>query len=489
MAANVQSMRWLTPIAVSRPRSPRFPPVAVVAPSDVLALVVAADFTTRLTGLAIAYGLAVMAVLAIAGSYRIGISPSLARDAGRLAGCAAVPALGAALLAPSSAPDMVRLGAFAAVGLVVARMASYRMLRLGRSRGWLVEPTLIVGAGRVGAEVGRVLQEHPEFGLLPVGYLDSFQDDGLPAPILGSVALLDAVLREYDVRRLLIAFGATREPDMVPIVRACERASVDVHVLPRFFELGVSSGRNVDDIWGLPFVWLRRSALRSNAWRVKRMFDVAVAATGLVITAPLLVVIALAVRLSSPGPIFFRQKRVGQRGRVVDVLKFRTMHVNFDSDTQWSAEGDARTTALGRLLRRTSLDELPQLINVLRGEMSLVGPRPERPYFVDRFRDEVAGYGDRHRVPVGLTGWAQVHGLRGDTSIEERARFDNNYIENWTLAGDILILLRTVGAVVRAAFSRSERGALDPGRHGSRTLDLRDDDLADVVTMEELSAS
>jgi lipopolysaccharide/colanic/teichoic acid biosynthesis glycosyltransferase len=183
----------------------------------------------------------------------------------------------------------------------------------------------------------------------------------------------------------------------------------------------------------------------------KRVLDVVVSGTILFLGAPVLAAVALAVKLSSPGPILFRQKRIGQDGREIEVLKFRTLRHNDQSDTQWSVIGDARLTSIGRFLRRSSLDELPQLWSVLRGEMSLVGPRPERPFFVRRFSADVTGYEDRHRLPVGLTGWAQVHGLRGDTSIAERARFDNHYIEHWSLWRDLVILGRTATEVVRSA--------------------------------------
>jgi lipopolysaccharide/colanic/teichoic acid biosynthesis glycosyltransferase len=159
------------------------------------------------------------------------------------------------------------------------------------------------------------------------------------------------------------------------------------------------------------------------------------------------------VRLSSPGPILFKQRRIGQRGEVFELLKFRTLSVNQDSDTTWSVSEDERRTAVGRLMRMLSIDELPQLVNVLRGEMSLVGPRPERPYFADQFRVAVPGYDDRHRVPAGMTGWAQVHGLRGDTSIKDRAVFDNHYVENWSLWRDLVILARTVETVVNGGGS------------------------------------
>jgi exopolysaccharide biosynthesis polyprenyl glycosylphosphotransferase len=323
-------------------------------------------------------------------------------------------------------------------------------------RGWLIESALIVGAGRVGVELARVLMEHPRYGLRPVGFVDDFgPGETLPIPLLGGVRQLDSVLEAYEIRRVLIAFGATREPDMVPIIRACDRASIDIHVLPRFFELGHGVGRDVDVVWGFPLRRLRRAALRPRGCYAKRTFDVVVAALLISLLLPLYAVAAVAVRLSGRGAILFRQKRVGSRGRVFEVLKFRTLPLNDDSDTRWSVTDDQRITAVGRILRRTCIDELPQLFNVLRGDMSIVGPRPERPFFVSRFTIEVPRYDDRHRMQVGLTGWAQIHGLRGDTSVAHRARFDNDYIENWSLWLDVVILARTAVEILRSCLRRS----------------------------------
>lgn len=399
----------------------------------------------------------VIGVLAVSGSYRQRITPSVFMDSGYVLACVAVPVVGLGLIVGGeSALDLLQAAALGAGFLLVARLICYAALRQLRKRGLMVENTLIIGAGHVGVQVAHILQEHSEYGLVPVGFLDGFDDSDLPLPILGDVRCLDQVLAEYDVRRVVIAFGATREPDMVPIVRACDRASVDIHVLPRFFELGFAAkGRDVDNIWGMPLLRLRRSALRSYAWRIKRAFDIVVAGAALVTVSPVYLTLAFLVKVSSPGPVYLRQVRIGQRGGPVEILKFRSMRVNSDSDTQWNVADDDRTTWIGRVMRRLSLDELPQLLNVVRGEMSLVGPRPERPFFVDRFKNEIPRYSDRHRVPVGLTGLAQIHGLRGDTPIDERATFDNQYIENWSLWWDVVILLRTVTAVIRHARHRA----------------------------------
>ena len=261
---------------------------------------------------------------------------------------------------------------------------------------------------------------------------------------------LDDVLGRLPVRRLVVAFGPTQEPELVAVLRTALERNAEVHVVPRFFEVGVApTGPDVDDVWGIPLHRVRRAGLRPAAIRAKRAFDVAVAAPLVVLLAPLLGVIALAVRLTSRGGVLFRQRRTGQYGRVIEVLKFRTLQVSDDSDTRWTVDSPDRFTPVGRFLRRTSLDELPQLWNVLRGDMSLVGPRPERPFFVVRFSEDVRGYSQRHRLPVGLTGWAQIHGLRGDTSIAERARFDNHYIEHWSLWRDVVIMVRTLATVFR----------------------------------------
>ncbi|MDQ6784364.1 MAG: sugar transferase [Actinomycetota bacterium] len=403
----------------------------------------------------------ILVALGLRRHYRIGISPSVADRVCDILGCVVVP-LGLVLsVAHGSIMDKVNgpviplilaAGAGSAL-LLVARACSYASIRALRVRGLLREPILIIGAGKMGVELARILDAHPEYGLFPVGFLDNVDDTDLYLPLLGAAEDLDAFLRVYpDIRRVIIAFGATREPDMVTILRACDQADVDMYVLPRFFELAYGAKeREVEVVWGLPLRRLRRSAARRRGQRLKRAFDVVASASGIVLLAPAFILLALAVRLSSPGPILFRQSRVGHRDTLIKVLKFRTLQVNDRSDVQWGVSNGDRPTAVGRVLRRTSLDELPQLFNVLRGDMSLVGPRPERPFFVSRFQTEVPRYADRHRMPVGMTGLAQVYGLRGDTSIDHRARIDNLYIENWSLWEDLVILVRTVLAVFRTA--------------------------------------
>jgi lipopolysaccharide/colanic/teichoic acid biosynthesis glycosyltransferase len=208
-----------------------------------------------------------------------------------------------------------------------------------------------------------------------------------------------------------------------------------------------------ESVHGIPIVRMPPPPTRRRTWRLKRIVDVIGAVLSLVLLSPLFLLCALAVgRESGRDRVLFRQERVGAHGRRFHMMKFRTLSPSSDveSETRWSVNGDPRVGAVGRLLRDTSLDELPQILNVLRGDMSLVGPRPERPFFVEKFRSAHRCYMDRHRVPAGMTGWAQVHGLRGDTSIEQRAIFDNYYIENWSLGLDIKIMLLTIWALIRS---------------------------------------
>jgi exopolysaccharide biosynthesis polyprenyl glycosylphosphotransferase len=420
---------------------------------DSVALLVAVAIAGA-SPLALAY--AVVALVTLAGSYAYRVRIAL-RALDQIPWLAGRLAFALALLAPvalltDGAGSLLRTALVSVALIVPGRVISAATLRRLRRRGLLLEPAVILGAGEIGAELARVLREHREYGVEPVGFLDSVPGKDPPVPVLGDVGELDRILEEYDVRRVIVAFGPARESDLVGVLRTAVQHHVEVHIVPRFFDCGVApDGPDIDDVRGIPLYRVRRAALRAPAWILKRVLDVALAGAVLVFAAPILALVSLAVKLSSPGPILFRQRRVGQDGREIDVLKFRTLRVNDDSDTQWSVSGDERLTPIGRFLRRTSLDELPQLWAVVRGDMSLVGPRPERPFFVRRFSADVYGYKDRHRLPVGLTGWAQVHGLRGDTSIEERARFDNRYIEHWSLWRDFVVLARTAIEVVRGA--------------------------------------
>ena len=402
------------------------------------------------TTLAVVY--AASAILALNVVPRARINPRLSGDAGWILSRLAIPLFLLSLAGAWEVPvrDIARVGVIAVSAVLLGRAIAYALIRFARARGVIVEPTLIVGAGPIGVQVADTLSRHREFGLAPVGFLDVVDGRELPLPVLGEAAELETIVRDHDVRRVIVAFGSTREPDLVRILRTCDQLPVEVYLVPRFFELGVGpEGPEAEDLWGLPIVRLNRAAARRTGLRLKRVFDLVMSSILLLLTSPLMLTTAIAVRTSSHGPVLFRQERVGRQGKVFELLKFRTMSVNADSDTQWSVASDVRITAVGRFLRRTCLDELPQLFNVLRGDMSLVGPRPERPFFVDQFSSSIPRYVDRHRVPAGLTGWAQVHGLRGaNTSIPERIQLDNYYIEHWSLWRDLVILARTMRQLI-----------------------------------------
>jgi exopolysaccharide biosynthesis polyprenyl glycosylphosphotransferase len=331
------------------------------------------------------------------------------------------------------------------------RAAVYEALRRVRRRAPACRRTLVVGAGRIGQDVVRLIGENPACGLEPVGFYDP---DPLPLlrrtlPVFGDDDL-SATISQHNVSLVIVAFGSVNEHLMVDVLRACYKLDCEMYAVPRLFELSSPVSRNVDRIGSIPLVRLNRTPYRSTGWQAKRLVDIVVSALALTMLSPVMAAIALLVRLDSGPGVLFRQERVGVDHRRFTLYKFRSLRPSTasEAETTWNIKVDQRLSPLGRILRSTSLDELPQLWNVLKGDMSLVGPRPERPHFVGQFSEAVPRYPARHRVPSGLTGWAQVHGLRGDTSIEDRARFDNNYIESWTLWNDMKILLRTITSVI-----------------------------------------
>lgn len=416
------------------------------------------------------YGLLVLMLLLTSASERVRLDPRIGDDVPRLVYDLGLPLL---VLSPwlarsHEAPAVLHGALLLLLLLTAARLLTHAVVVALRRSGRLVEPTLIVGAGEVGQRLAEALLSEGRYGLEPIGFLEDNPYDRLPLPVLGGTEALRSVLERTGARRVIVAFGFARDSDMVSVLRACDDARVVMYMLPRFFELGfLPRQAEVDEVRGIPVVRLRRSALCLHSRILKRGFDLVLASAVLVLAAPIIAAVAIGVRLSSPGRVLFRQQRVGRNGDTFNLLKFRSMVVNSDSDTTWHVGSDPRVTRFGGLLRRTSLDELPQLWNVVCGDMSLVGPRPERPHFVEVFGESVRGYGDRHRVAAGMTGWSQIHGLRGDTSIADRAMFDNYYVENWSLWLDIRIIARTMSSVLHA---RSEPG--DAGQAGLRVASL-----------------
>jgi exopolysaccharide biosynthesis polyprenyl glycosylphosphotransferase len=353
------------------------------------------------------------------------------------------------------AGQSLRMWAFVALYLIVGRVALGQLRVQSRREGETAKPTLIIGAGRIGHLVANRLLEHPEFGLRPIGFLDKEPMDqpDSPVPVLGASWDLEQVIEEQGVEHVVVAFSTAPSEVLLRQVQRCEDAGIGVSVVPRLYEY-MTDSVTIEHIGGLPLVSPRR--VGPNGWRftVKYALDRVVAAMLLVVLSPLLLLLAVGVALSVGWPVLFRQTRVGLGGREFEIYKFRTMtHMPADAPpleevlitnvAPGGVEGQDRRTRFGSLIRRLSLDELPQLINVVKGDMSLIGPRPERPHFVDIFECTIPRYADRHRVKPGITGWAQIHGLRGKTSLTDRVEWDNYYLENWSPWLDLKILLTT----------------------------------------------
>ncbi len=380
---------------------------------------------------------------------------------------AAMAALSVAALADvdSISEGWLRLWAVTTVPLAVGRVVETQMVMRRRRRGAMLAPTVIVGAGIVGRLTARRLLAHPELGLEPVGFIDkepmNLNGQPLPVPVLGASWDMEDIVSRYGVECVVVTFSSAPHDVMLGILDECARLGVRSLVVPRLFER-VPSKLEVTHTGGLPLIEMYPTSLHNVQYAIKYTIDRLVAAVLLVILAPLLLLIAALVIGSLGRPVLYRQKRVGRDGRTFEMLKFRTMHQTVEDEDELDfqpdlgpggVEGADRRTGVGKLLRRFSLDELAQFINVLKGEMSIVGPRPERPEFVGYFADHVRRYDARHRVKSGITGWAQIHRLRGKTSISDRVEWDNYYIENFSLWLDLKILILTIPEVFRGGGS------------------------------------
>jgi exopolysaccharide biosynthesis polyprenyl glycosylphosphotransferase len=360
-------------------------------------------------------------------------------------------------VAAPGADHSVRLGVYAAASLACGRFVLNFWQSQTRRRGKGLVPTLIVGAGHIGRTTAKRLLEHPELGLKPIGFLDKEPleegDGSLGLPVLGASWDFDDTVAEHSIGQVIVTFSTAPSEVLLRMVNRCEELGVAVALVPRLFEK-VTERLTIEHLGGLPLITSRSSNPRGWQFAVKYALDRVLALLLMVLLAPVLLGCALAVLISLGRPIMFRQRRVGRDGREFDMLKFRSLHPNGnDSETVFDLPDDTapggveasdRVTGVGAFLRNTSLDELPQLLNVLKGEMSIVGPRPERPEFVELFEPRVHRYFDRHRVKAGITGWAQVNGLRGQTSLSDRVEWDNYYIENASLWLDLKIIGRTI---------------------------------------------
>lgn len=350
-----------------------------------------------------------------------------------------------------ASPEIIVL--FTLGSLVFVLMERYvirRTLRYFRAKGFNLKHVLIIGAGPLGADFAEKLREHRSLGYNLAGMLDDDETKHhkllYGVPILGGLRLLPKLLDHNHIDEVCVALPLRAHRKYGYIIKECERHGVRLRIIPdynRFFP----GSPTIQDFDGIPILNIRNLPLDDPVNKLlKRILDITVSLIAILLTSPVLLIIALGIKLSSPGPILFRQERIGMSNRAFDMLKFRSMSITYDNSaaTVWTTVDDPRKTAIGSFLRKTSLDELPQFFNVLFGSMSVVGPRPERPFFVDQFKEEIPRYMVKHQVKPGITGWAQVNGWRGDTSIEKRIECDLYYIENWDVLFDLRIIFLTI---------------------------------------------
>jgi Undecaprenyl-phosphate glucose phosphotransferase len=397
------------------------------------------------------------------GLYQPQRTGSLLRESGGV-----IAALGFTLMVLLAASEALRFFSlsrlFLAFFLVLAsasvigfRLAGRGALRAARRRGYNLRYVLVIGAGDVARETIASIHGHPEAGLRVVGLLSGdptlFGRSIEGVRVLGDYSAVKSVLDRQRIDQVVFALPREDAGLLEKILSDLDDEVVTVRMIPDLLHV-MTLRSSVEELDGMPVINLRESPLVGWAAAGKRAFDVVVSAVALILASPFLAALALAIRATSGGPVLFRQERMGLDGSVFSMLKFRTMAADAESASGpvWTTADDPRRTGLGAFLRRTSLDELPQLWNVLRGDMSLVGPRPERPVFIAQFRREIPGYMLRHKVRAGLTGWAQVHGWRGNTSLHERVEHDIYYIQNWSFGLDLRILLMTVWRGFRNAY-------------------------------------
>jgi exopolysaccharide biosynthesis polyprenyl glycosylphosphotransferase len=429
----------------------------VAAPVDIAALLAPLLFTDRYWRGTLFTAALTVAIFAAGGLYRprrhVSVLDELPSLCGRLLASAGVVAIIAAMRHDSVdyVTGLMRWVACSAVLVIVGRAITRTVVVIARRQRWVSHNALVVGSGPVAAELSRLLRRNPRYGLRFVGCVDDPPAEGESPPLVGTLAGIEQAIETVEADVLVVAEPRCSEAALMELLRRPGCAACDLWMVPLLWG-SRSQGRVPDHIGAIPVVHIRHTTLGGPRWALKRASDIVVASLTLLVLSPVFALCAIATRLTIGRGIFFRQERIGRHGKPFKVIKFRTMRADDeDAGTRWSIADDDRVGPVGRFLRRTSLDELPQFWNILRGDMTVVGPRPERPYFVEKFSAELPDYAMRHRVPVGLTGLAQVSGLRGDTPISDRARFDNYYIENWSLWLDVKVVLRTIAEVLRGS--------------------------------------
>ncbi len=330
----------------------------------------------------------------------------------------------------------------------VSRLIVRKILRAMRRKGYNLKHILLVGYSRAAEEYINRIMDNPQWGYVVCGILDDHIPSGTlyrGVKVLGSTGNLEVILPENKLDEIAITLSLKDYDYLESIVDTCEKSGVHTKFIPDYNSL-IPTKPYTEDLMGLPVINIRHVPLTNTGnMLLKRVVDMIGATVGIIITSPIMLVAAILVKLTSRGPIIFKQERVGLHNKPFYMYKFRSMEIQEAKEEKkaWTVKNDPRVTGIGKFLRRTSLDELPQLFNILKGDMSLVGPRPERPHFVEKFKEEIPRYMVKHQVRPGLTGWAQVNGYRGDTSIRKRIDCDIYYIENWTMGLDMKIIFMT----------------------------------------------
>ena len=330
---------------------------------------------------------------------------------------------------------------FTGVLVIVMRAVQAQAQRTLQARGYGRTRLLVVGSGDPVDQVLQRVRLNPRLGYDLVGVVGHGPLSPPNVRVLGDVAQLGQIVEREAIDEVILALHDATDEEMVNLISRCDRSTISIKVVPDMLQL-MAGHMSIGELGGLPLLNVRDVALRGWRLSLKRAVDIVISAITLVLISPILLFIALLIKRDSPGSVFFVQERMGLDGRSFPMIKFRSMRIDAEQLGTWTVKDDPRRTRLGKLLRRTNIDELPQFINVILGDMSVVGPRPEQPYFVEEFRKQIPRYMERHREKAGITGWAQVNGLRGDTSIEERTKYDVWYVENWSVWLDIKIILR-----------------------------------------------
>ncbi len=460
--------------------------VALLVASSLVVLVTSsqAGLTNISVGWQILFVLATLAALWSGGAYKPRFALHFLDDLRLIFGATAVGAMVITFarelltVAGGAAPQAVRAWIFAAVYLAAGRGGAELAQGWSRRRSQVGGATLVVGAGKVGTLVAERLLAKPAFGLRPVAFLDDnplveARPAGLPVYRIGKVDAngggdggdlvsdMQQLVDKLAIEHVIVAFSLTSHTQELEMMRRCEELGVSVSLIPRLFER-VPDRTRVERLGGIPLITVHPSYPKGWQFALKYILDRVLAFVGLVLISPVLLLIAIGVMISLGRPVLFRQPRVGVDGQAFELLKFRSMlpppeegseeadlELLAHRDAPGGVEGIDRRTRLGKFLRATSLDELPQLFNVLKGDMSLVGPRPERVTYARVFEREIYRYAERHRVKSGITGWAQIHKLRGNTSLDDRVEWDNYYIENWSPWLDLKIMLQTPIVAIR----------------------------------------